>query len=122
MRRDAHLVTVNQDAPSALEGVVDGAARAFEEGFEVEGGGVVDVHSVAYEAFLLGHGEPRCVDDLDEDGDVVGAEEGGLCHCSHGAEVKGPCRGRGGGAAGGDRLRWEDDVHGCAHCLDDLRG
>lgn len=111
------LLAVDEDVEAASEGGGDGVTRAVEVRLEVCGGEVEDVHAVDVELEALEGRvrEPGCVEDLDEEGDAVLFEQGGVHGRAQGAEIEGA-----GAVSAG--VRGKDFVHGCAHGGHDLRG
>jgi len=107
---------VNQDIRPAPERPVNVVAYPFEVGLQVGAASVEDVDAVAVQSVFFGGGEPGDVEDLDEVGDAVLAEEFAVVDCSHRADEEGARPRRGRGRRGGR----EDEVHGGAHCLHDL--
>ena len=122
-RRGTHLLAMYEDVHAAPEPVVYPAHGGLEMGAEVRRGAVEDVEAVALEpvplrGVRLDGGEPGCVEDLDEGGDVGLGEEDGVEDGGEGPEVEcaGLLAGRGGGAGR------DDLVHGGAHGLHDFGG
>ena len=112
-----YLLTVDKDVKTAPKSVVYPADRSFEVRAEVRGRAVEDVEAIALELVSLGgvrldRGQPGRVEDLDEGGDLVAGEKGGVEDCGEGAEEQGA------GALLG--RCGEDEVHGRAHRLHDF--
>lgn len=108
------LLTVDENVLAALQGDVDALHGTLEMGSEIVGFDVEDVHAIAIKALLLERRQPGNVQYLDEDRDVVLAQNRRVHHSAQGAEVE---------CAGCDRrlVCGEDEVHRRTHRLGHLR-
>jgi len=112
------LLTVDQDIRSTSKRSIDVVAGGLEVGFQVSGTGIEDIDAITIDAVLFGRREPRDLEDLDEGGDAVFAQELAIVDGCHRTDVEGTsARGCGGGRGGG-----EDEVHRGTHSLHDLGG
>ncbi len=76
-----YLLAVHKHTPSRAKRAVDVRAYALEMRADIRSALVHDGNAVAIESVLLRKWEPRHVEHLDEVGDVVCAQEGGVLHC-----------------------------------------